>query len=239
MSWGLLRSGSTLAAMLFAAVSASPAHSAYVQDVTATVDFWNYDAGTTFSSLTQASPSNPVLSSAPTFEFTYSGALNWSTTLTTNTIGQFLGPTGIGSITSYAGTPTDLANFLNTQMSVPGDTTTSMFRLTGTTSTVSSVSGPTYFGQLTHDDGATLIVNGQTVVNAPDETYVDTNVFSTPSGSNSTPFTLYYVEGNGAPADLILQAVPEPASWAMMILGFFGLGVMAYRRNGRVSFRAI
>lgn len=32
-----------------------------------------------------------------------------------------------------------------------------------------------------------------------------------------------------------VNSVPEPSTWAMMILGFFGLGFMAYRRkpNGR------
>lgn len=29
------------------------------------------------------------------------------------------------------------------------------------------------------------------------------------------------------------SAVPEPATWAMMVLGFVGLGFMAYRGNGR------
>jgi hypothetical protein len=32
-------------------------------------------------------------------------------------------------------------------------------------------------------------------------------------------------------------AVPEPSTWAMMILGFCGLGFMAYRRKGRSSLR--
>jgi hypothetical protein len=31
--------------------------------------------------------------------------------------------------------------------------------------------------------------------------------------------------------------VPEPATWAMMILGFLGVGFMAYRRTGNHSFR--
>lgn len=31
-------------------------------------------------------------------------------------------------------------------------------------------------------------------------------------------------------------AVPEPSTWAMMILGFFGLGFMAYRKKQSVSF---
>jgi hypothetical protein len=28
------------------------------------------------------------------------------------------------------------------------------------------------------------------------------------------------------------SAVPEPATWSMMILGFFGVGFLAYRRKG-------
>jgi hypothetical protein len=28
-------------------------------------------------------------------------------------------------------------------------------------------------------------------------------------------------------------AVPEPSTWAMMILGFLGLGFLAYRRKGK------
>jgi hypothetical protein len=32
-------------------------------------------------------------------------------------------------------------------------------------------------------------------------------------------------------------AVPEPSSWAMMILGFMGVGFMAYRRKSQASFR--
>jgi hypothetical protein len=39
--------------------------------------------------------------------------------------------------------------------------------------------------------------------------------------------------------DFTLQtsAVPEPSTWAMMILGFVGVGFMAYRRKGQASFR--
>jgi hypothetical protein len=32
-------------------------------------------------------------------------------------------------------------------------------------------------------------------------------------------------------------AVPEPSTWAMMILGFFGMGFMAYRRKNKLAFR--
>jgi hypothetical protein len=34
-----------------------------------------------------------------------------------------------------------------------------------------------------------------------------------------------------------IAAVPEPSTWAMMILGFAGVGFMAYRRRGPASFR--
>ena len=35
----------------------------------------------------------------------------------------------------------------------------------------------------------------------------------------------------------VLSAVPEPSTWAMMILGFFGVGFMAYRRKSQGSLR--
>jgi hypothetical protein len=36
--------------------------------------------------------------------------------------------------------------------------------------------------------------------------------------------------------DAVLTAVPEPPTWATMILGFFGLGLLAYRRNRSFRF---
>jgi hypothetical protein len=35
----------------------------------------------------------------------------------------------------------------------------------------------------------------------------------------------------------VTSAVPEPSTWAMMILGFFGVGFVAYRRNQRPMLR--
>jgi PEP-CTERM motif len=31
--------------------------------------------------------------------------------------------------------------------------------------------------------------------------------------------------------------MPEPSSWAMMMLGLFGVGFTAYRRKGKAGFR--
>jgi hypothetical protein len=37
--------------------------------------------------------------------------------------------------------------------------------------------------------------------------------------------------------DTIASAVPEPSTWAMMILGFAGVGFMAYRKKSKPTFR--
>jgi hypothetical protein len=37
--------------------------------------------------------------------------------------------------------------------------------------------------------------------------------------------------------NISISAVPEPSTWAMMILGFFGVGLAAYRRQSRSMFR--
>jgi hypothetical protein len=45
--------------------------------------------------------------------------------------------------------------------------------------------------------------------------------------------------GLTGPVDVHVGAVPEPSTWAMMILGFVGVGFMAYRRRGQPSFRLV
>ncbi len=47
-------------------------------------------------------------------------------------------------------------------------------------------------------------------------------------------------EGIGSESFQILgvAAVPEPSTWAMMILGFFAVGFMAYRRKSQTAFSA-
>jgi hypothetical protein len=41
----------------------------------------------------------------------------------------------------------------------------------------------------------------------------------------------------GEPQGNPVSAVPEPATWAMLLLGFFGIGVMAYRQQSKPAFR--
>jgi len=57
----------------------------------------------------------------------------------------------------------------------------------------------------------------------------------------------YYLEiaGNGGGTsgyggNLSVAAIPEPGTWAMMLLGFAGVGFMAYRRrNSNSAFRVV
>ena len=45
--------------------------------------------------------------------------------------------------------------------------------------------------------------------------------------------------GGGPESFLAVSAIPEPSTWAMLILGFLGVGFMAYRRKGQVALRLV
>ena len=87
-----------------------------------------------------------------------------------------------------------------------------------------------------HDDGMTLVINGQTVISAPNAT-APTPTTGTYSGAAGTwNFELYYDEVQGAPAvlqvDLPLQtqAVPDGGTTvALLGMGLAGLAGLARR----------
>jgi len=60
-----------------------------------------------------------------------------------------------------------------------------------------------------------------------------TGTFSSISWTNPT-YENYYAFTVGS-----VSGVPEPATWAMMILGFLGVGFMAYRRKGKPALRLV
>jgi hypothetical protein len=62
---------------------------------------------------------------------------------------------------------------------------------------------------------------------------VPTEAYFTGSDSSPTfvPGTYYGSVGDSVTITDITAAVPEPSTWAMMILGFIGVGFMAYRRK--------
>jgi hypothetical protein len=54
------------------------------------------------------------------------------------------------------------------------------------------------------------------------------------NGGGGTPFA----ETGNFQFATVASAVPEPSTWAMMILGFAGVGFMAYRRKSKPAFIA-
>jgi|SRR5215216_167457 len=63
--------------------------------------------------------------------------------------------------------------------------------------------------------------NGGTFTLAIQDVDLDTTLFSNSDRANLTGFVA------------VTAAVPEPSTWAMLILGFAGVGFMAYRRQSR------
>lgn len=60
--------------------------------------------------------------------------------------------------------------------------------------------------------------------------------FTATSTSSNNLLDFYFTSGSYPAKDVLLadvniSAVPEPSTWAMMILGFLGVGFMAYRRK--------
>jgi hypothetical protein len=207
-----------------------------------TVDLWivnNYSNPSTSNELQANEASVPGGLADATF--TYSGPINWvnnapnnggDTSL--NTFGQFLSPTQLAAITGYSspsGNFATLADLEGQSLSTEGTTLQAFFRITG-----SYNQGPASAGSISHDDGASVYIDGNAVVSAAGWTSEDTNDFTAPGGSHG--FVIDYVEANGSPSDLIFTtgAVPEPATWAMMLAGFGGMGAaMRNKRRNRVA----
>jgi PEP-CTERM motif len=81
--------------------------------------------------------------------------------------------------------------------------------------------------------GATLVTSSGTA--ATTFTTYDTSTFGFLGFTSPTPFTSATFTSSIFNIPEIeygsVTAVPEPSTWAMMILGFFGVGFMAYRRK--------
>jgi hypothetical protein len=126
---------------------------------------------------------------------------------------------GSGGVTiTFATGLTSLS--VSAQANNSGLFTETMMAFNGTTllGTVSASGNNVLFGA--EGTNPTLTFNGTDIT----KVIIDTT-------NDAAGFALYGGAGGIAPG------VPEPSSWAMMILGFFSLGFMAYRRKSTPTFR--
>jgi hypothetical protein len=184
----------------------------------------------------------------------------WSITGGNNSVGTpLIGPAYTDSPNAYPVSPFGpwVPNSLISQWDTPTNPFTQNLDPSSNgeylfTTTFSST-GPSgsFSGRFAADNEAIkIILNGVTIYNGPTDgssQYASWTNFSY-AGSLSPNDTLVfdvvnYAQNGGNPAGLNVQfqnltsSVPEASTWAMMILGFMGVGFVAYRRKNNHSFR--
>jgi fibro-slime domain-containing protein len=107
--------------------------------------------------------------------------------------------------------------------------------------TVGATGGSVFFGG---DDDVFLAIDG-VIVGQVDGVHTTADLtVSVAAGTHS--LELFYADRDQTDANLQFQltnatisAVPEPSTWAMMILGFLGLGYFGYRRRSTVAVKVV
>jgi PEP-CTERM motif-containing protein len=112
------------------------------------------------------------------------------------------------------------------------------FRQTGGPDLLDLFFSSSDFAALQHTNGPFGPFSAITATSTSDfhgipDSFVDSNnVPQTGDVSFSNTFVDVTLAGND-----VASAVPEPSTWAMMLLGFAGIGFMAYRRKSKPTFR--
>lgn len=191
-------------------------------------------AGATGGSLWINDPSSgdaSVLPAGPADATFATGAINYDSNVGGYTIGGFLNnPTFNNQSAAFVTNGGGGANLNNTFIQITG--------------TIGLLAGNNSF-VVGHDDSLTLNVTGfGLVVNQPGPTGLANtpfNVFN-PGAAGNFAFVLNYTECCGPPAELLLSindvtvggGAPEPATWALMLVGF-GMAGYGLRRRAVIQ----
>jgi hypothetical protein len=104
------------------------------------------------------------------------------------------------------------------------------------TATITAPSAGMYSFGFGSDDGGYVFINGNlipSVIESGPNGYPGLVDFSVHLNKGSNSLEIQYDNIYGPGAVVALSAVPEPATWAMLLLGFAGLGIAAHRRATR------
>jgi hypothetical protein len=177
--------------------------------------------------------------------------LDAGTTFNTNTTAQLTSPGGITDAgLNFQGTNALITTGLSPDVAAPpfGDATAYLAVLGGGSVTGTVVGGTAsilqfYVGSVDQYNSISFNTGG---------TFTGVDFTANNNGCHTAPcsglltftgdfqsFTLNS-SGNSFETDnftTFARAVPEPSTWAMMILGFMSVGFLAYRRKGRSTFR--
>ena len=160
----------------------------------------------------------------------------------TPTTGQILWwtPSGTTGITSE-GTATVSMPFADNKFYAPtgaGPNNSNFFQTAILTGTILGTGADVKL-TVSSDDDALVYLNGLFVGGNPGVHDVVTNTIDLGNVGPDALLQVFYADRaqTGAVLDLTLTgaaiaaSVPEPSTWAMMVLGFFGVGFLAYRRK--------
>lgn len=211
-------------AVLALAASFGTARAQYVTG-TYTMDIWNGTPNGVASTLTASLAAQPT--GNPFAVVSYTGPIDFinnNPQSGPNTFADWFGANASG-LTHVSGV--SLSTLLATTMSsAPLNSLSTYIDIQGTI-----VAHANAVGTISHDDGASLYLNGSTTaaISSPNPTNQIASSGALTEGVDT--FKLTYVEANGAPADLTFTAtnVPEPSSFAMLGTALLGLILFSAR----------
>lgn len=175
----------------------------------------------------------------PTAAFTYTGPIDFVNDASpgaSDTFADFFGAHASG-ISNFGSPILTEDAFLALPMSTPAGTPDAINSFFDITSTYTAASAATF--TLYHADGASLYIginNANEVFASPAPTTGVVASSGTLPAATDDPFTLLYVDTNGAPAVLSTSnptPVPEPASLALLASGIFFLGIVGFASSAR------